>query len=73
MAVANAPNNSCCQYVKMKPVAVRPALMVPHELIVADAGQIDPAATFAGQLAEVEQAFAQLKDALADDLVATKA
>ncbi|MCA6100084.1 NADPH-dependent FMN reductase [Bradyrhizobium australafricanum] len=61
-----------CRYVKMKPVAIRPALILPHEHIVANAGQIDPAAIFASQLAEVEQAFAQLKDALADDQGATE-
>ena len=53
-----------CEGLHMKTLATRPALRLPRALIEANAGEIDPAAEFAGHLDDLRLAFGELASAL---------
>ncbi len=48
-----------CQGLHMAPVATPIAMRIPREMIEGNAGEIDPAAEFAGHLAELRHAFGE--------------
>ncbi len=48
------------QFVKMTPIAKRPALKLARARIEANSGHIDPAAEFAAHLGDLKQAFAEV-------------
>ena len=50
----------------MRPTPTMPALKLSRELVEANSGHVDPAETFAGHLAEVRQALAELAAARAE-------
>jgi NAD(P)H-dependent FMN reductase len=56
-----------CSFVKMRPLATRPALTLPRARIEANDGQVDPAVDFAAQHDEVRAALAEFGTALATD------
>jgi len=47
----------------MQPLATMPALVLPRSMIETNPGKIDPTETFAAHLAEIKQAFEELKTA----------
>jgi len=56
--------DAVCRFVKLKPVATRAALTLPHEVITGNSGDIDPAQIFAAQRAAVQDALVELDHAL---------
>ncbi len=56
--------DAVCQFVKMKPLSARPGLVLPHAVIAANSGGIDPESVFAGQIGSLREAFAELEESL---------
>ena len=54
-----------CQFVKMKPIEIRPALKLSRTLIEANSGRIDAATEFSAHLDELRRAFVEFSRALA--------